>query len=44
MADDVLSFSFPAAGSTDERLNGVEPEHGAPKPERLIAGTPEFTT
>lgn len=44
MADDFLSFSFPATGSTDDRLNGVEPEHGAPKPERLLEGNPQFTT
>jgi uncharacterized cupin superfamily protein len=44
VADEMLSFSFPAAGSTDSRLNGVEPEHSAPKPERLIEGNPQFTT
>lgn len=44
MADETYFFSFPAAGSTDKHLNGVEPEFGAPKPERLLEGDPQFTT
>lgn len=35
-----LTLSF----NLEEKLANIEPEYGAPKPERLISGDPKFTT